>query len=225
MHQSLPGSNVTVSVYASAAKFPKIYDIGAIAKATDGIFMMAYDFATSGSDNAMPTDPLYGYKEGKYWYDVSTAVEDFAKVMPKNKLILGLPWYGYDYPVSQPSVKAAKDDGYYSYYWYRGRKYRTFVARPQAHASTYALAKSNIAPDQEGWDEEAQVGWKAYKDSDGWRMIYLDDEKSLGIKYDFAKQQGLGGVGMWALGFDDGSTELWTLLEDKFGKKLVASRI
>lgn len=225
MHQSLPGSNVTVSVYASAAKFPKIYDIGAISKATDGIFMMAYDFATSGSDNAIPTAPLYGYKEGKYWYDVSTAVDDFLAQMPKEKLILGLPWYGYDYPVNSPAVKAEKDTGYYSYYWRRGYKYRYFVPREQAHASTYALAKSDITPDETGWDDDGKVSWEAYKSNDGWRMIFLDDEKSLGIKYDFAKQKGLGGVGMWALGFDDGNTELWSLLEDKFGKKLVASRI
>jgi spore germination protein YaaH len=225
MHKSLPGSNVTVSVYASAAKFPKLYDIGAISKATDGIFMMAYDFATSGSDNAIPTDPLYGYKEGKYWYDISTAVDDFLTQMPREKLILGLPWYGYDYPVSSPAVEAPKDTGYYAYYWYRGYKYRYFVPREQAHASTYALAKSDITPDETGWDDYGKVTWQAYKSSDGWRMIFLDDEKSLAIKYDFAKDKGLGGVGMWALGFDDGSTELWTLLENEFGKKLVASRI
>lgn len=225
LHQNIQGSYVTVSVYASSAKDKKIYDIASLSHSTDGIFMMAYDFATSGSDNAMPTAPLYGYKEGKYWYDVSTAVEDFLKVMPKEKLILGLPWYGYDFPVASPAVKAEKDYGYYSYYWYRGRKYRTFIGRQGAHASTYALAKSDITPDMKGWDEQGQVGWEAYKSDDGWRMIFLDDERSLAVKYDFAKNKNLGGVGMWALGFDDGNTELWQLLASKFGKKLVASNI
>ena len=204
MHETVPGSKVSVSVYASSAKQPKLYDIKRLADASDAIFMMAYDFATHGSDNVIPTAPLYGYKEGKYWYDISTAVEDFLSVMPREKLILGLPWYGYEYPVITPSIKAAKDTGYYSYYWYRGRKYSRFIARPRAHAATYSAVKETVA-DQSGWDDVGQVGWKAYKNADGWRMIFLDDVKSLGIKYDFAKEKGLRGVGIWALGFDDGN--------------------
>lgn len=223
MHKELPGSQVTVSVYASSVRYPKIYDVGALADSTDGIFMMAYDFATVGSDKVIPTAPLYGYKEGKYWYDISTAVDDFLSVMPSNKLILGLPWYGYDYPVAQPEIKADKDNGYYSWYWYRGRKYKKFIARPKAHASTYAIARDGN--ERSGWDEMGQVGWRAYQDNDGWRMIFLDDVRSLGIKYDFAKDKRLGGVGMWALGFDHGNNEMWELLANKFGKKQVDTRI
>ena len=77
-----------------------------------------------------------------------------------------------------------------------------------------------------------KVSWKAYYvPSDGtWRMVFIDDPKSLSYKYDFAKDKKLGGVGMWALGFDDGP-EMWTLLKEKFGIKnfadadLVSGRI
>ena len=50
-------------------------------------------------------------------------------------------------------------------------------------------------------------------------MIFTEDTRSLGIKYDFAKANRLAGIGIWALGFDHGRTELWTLLKDKFGTK------
>lgn len=227
MHSAHDEAHVTVSVYASAGKTRQLYDLSLLSNSTDGIFMMAYDFATAGSENAIPTSPLYGHKDGQYWYDVSTAVEDFLKVMPKEKLILGLPWYGYNYPVGSPQIKAPKDYGYYAYaYNRRGYRYSYFVPRQGAHAQTYTLASENITPEQEGWDEKGQVGWKAYKDESGqWRMIFLDDVRSLGVKYDFAKEKGLGGVGMWALGFDHGKKELWTLLNDKFGTKLVDVRI
>lgn len=222
MHSEKSGSKVTVSVYAASAKYKKLYDIAYLGKYSDGIFMMAYDFATKGADTAMPTAPLYGYKEGKYWYDISTAVDDFLKVMPANKLILGLPWYGYDYPVTKPSVNAKRDS--YSY-WYKAwvTKYRfvwkkAFYTAP-SFVQTYKKGQEeDIA--QTGWDNVGKVGWKAYKDDEGWRMYFLEDEKSLGIKYDFAKEKKLGGVGIWALGFDEGRTELWNLLADKFGKKL-----
>lgn len=225
MHAKVPASQVTVSVYASAVKDPKIYDIAQLAQNSDGIFMMAYDFATTSSNNVMPTSPLYGYKEKKYWYDVSTAVKDFLTVMPAEKLILGLPWYGYNYPVDAPAIKAPTQQGYYTYYWYKRKRYSQYVAPPRSMAQTYAAVKEDITPAlvtsyKTGWDEYGQVRWKAYQEDGTWRMIFLEDEKSLGIKYDFAKQNKLGGVGMWALGFEQGAPELWSLLGQKFGEKL-----
>lgn len=219
LHSKIPNSKLTVSVYASSVKDPKIYDIGKIASKTDGIFMMAYDFAVSGSDNAIPTSPLYGYKSGKYWYDVSTAVEDFLKVMPSNKLILGLPWYGYDYLVYQPEVKAET------------RPYWSWRGKPTAQ--TYSVAKNisaksdGVTAYQTGWDNDGKVGWKAYYvgETNTWRMIFLEDEKSLGIKYDFAKSKNLGGVGIWALGFDEGRKEMWSVIREKFNDRLASKGV
>lgn len=223
LHSEVSGSHLSVSVYASSAKDAKLYDIGAIADKSDAIFMMAYDFATAGSDHAIPTSPLYGYKEGEYWYDVSTAVEDFLKVMPADKLILGLPWYGYNYPVVEPGVKVARNDGYYYHYWRNWRRYSAYHKHPSS-AQTYASAMNDIVEEMSGWDEHGQVGWKAYREDGVWRMIFVDDERSLRLKYQFAKDQNLGGVGMWALGFDSGKTEMWSLLNSEFGVK-IASRL
>lgn len=220
IHGEIPGSQVSVSVLAASMKDGHLYDIQNLASACDRIFMMAYDFATSSSDAAVPTSPLYGYKQGQYWYDVSTAVTDFLAVMPSEKLILGLPWYGYDYPVSNPGIKVSTDMGYYYSYWYRWRKYWAFARYP-SKTQTYAAVMNEIQPDKTGWDDVGKVNWKAYIDENGiWRMIFLEDEKSLRIKYDFAKSKKLAGVGMWALGFDDGHTELWDLLVREFGQTI-----
>lgn len=228
VHSEIPGSRVTASVYASAVKDPKIYDIKTLSEATDGIFMMAYDFAVAGSKNAIPTAPLYGYKEGKYWYDISTAVEAFLTQMPSNKLILGVPWYGYNYAVQSPKIKTPINRGYYTYYKRGRRTYSQFVPL-KSHAQTYALVKKELSADntgisnyQEGFDEIGKVSWKAYLEGGIWRMIFIDDVKSQAFKYDFAKEKNLAGVGMWALGFDDGNPEIWELLKDKFGAKSVA---
>lgn len=217
LHERVPGSKLTVSVYAASMKDPKIYDIKNLAKNSDGIFMMAYDFAVSGSDNAIPTSPLYGYKVGKYWYDVSTAVEDFLKVMPSDKLILGLPWYGYNYLVYTPEVKAETRP-----YWsWRGQP----VAQQYSVAKNINQNSDGVSAYQTGWDNEGKVGYKAYYDQNNgtWRMIFLEDKKSLGIKYDFAKSKNLGGVGIWALGFDEGTNDMWGVLKNKFGENLAKS--
>lgn len=212
MHEEVAGSKVTVSVYASAVKDPKIYDIASLSKTTDGIFMMAYDFAVAGSDNAIPTAPLYGHKEGKYWYDIATAVDDFLKYMPSTKLILGVPYYGYNYHVYKPEVKA--------------QTRRSFLTR--AKAQTYTVFQSDITTNNpnvlnlfEGWDDFGKVGYKAYYalQTGTWRMIFMDDYRSLGYKYDFANEKNLAGVGVWALGNDENKNELWSLLKEKFGLK------
>lgn len=203
MHKNLPSSKVTVSVIATAAKNPTLYDLSSLSKNSDGIFMMAYDFANLSSDNAMPTSPLYGYKDGKYWYDVSTAVSDFLTQMPADKLILGVPWYTYNYAVPQPGSDAP------TYSW-----------TGSAFVQTYATASANTINAQ-GWDADGQVGWRAYyiPQTDTWRMTYVEDSRSLGIKYDFAKKENLAGVGVWALGFDNGTNDMWNVLQDKFGVK------
>lgn len=221
LHQELPNSKLTISVYASAVKDPKIYDISSIAKNSDGIFMMAYDFAIASSDNAIPTAPLYGHKEGKYWYDISTAVEDFLTQMPADKLILGVPYYGYNWLIyDEPKVKAETRP---NYSW-----------RGKARAQTYTIVTNDIHPSMEGisaytdgWDDFGKVGWKAYyvNDTRTWRMVFFDDERSLSLKYDFAKDKGLQGVGLWALGFDNGKQELWDLLSSKFAGQLAKASL
>lgn len=218
MHREVPGSHVTVSVYASAVKEPKIYDIASLGRVSDGIFMMAYDFAVAGSDNAIPTAPLNGHENGTYWYDIATAVADFLRFMPSEKLILGVPYYGYNYLVYEPNVKAETRP---SYSW-----------RGTPASQTYSVVQDKFRSTPEGvgevirgWDNNGKVGYIAYyvPDTDTWRMIFMEDTRSLSIKYDFAKEKSLGGVGIWALGNDEGKTELWALLKEKFGAKQVAS--
>lgn len=225
LHKEIPQSKLTVSVYAVSVKDGKLYDIGQLNKVSDGIFMMAYDFAVRGSENAIPTAPLYGHKEGKYWYDVSSAVEDFLKVMPADKLILGVPWYGYDYSVDQPGVNVATNKGYS--YWYKQWispwywVWRKAYYAPPSIVQTYSTSINDIKADKTGWDNLGKVGWKAYKDDSGaWRMFFMEDSRSLSEKYNFAKSKNLGGVGIWALGFDEGKSDMWTLLRQKFGNKL-----
>lgn len=231
MHQEIPSSRVSVSVYASSVKDKKLYDIASIGNSADSIFMMAYDFATTRSDTAMPTAPLFGHKEGKYWYDVSTAVDDFLTKMPADKLILGVPWYGYNYTVNKVEIKAPTNKGYYQSYKKGRRTYSYFVPYRQL-TQTYSIVENDITPEgvssyEQGWDDYGKVGYKSYySEQDGvYRMIFSEDVKSLSYKYEFAKDKNLAGVGIWALGFDNGRSEMWNLLSNTFGIKLADSSV
>src|SRR5690606_1728050 len=195
--------------------------IGDVARVTDGIFMMGYDFAITSSDVAMPTAPLGGHKEGKYWYDISTAVEDVLVVMPGNKLILGTPWYGLNFEVYEPGFKAETVSWYY---WGRRGEIQTYDNAKDNVADANLVSTNTV---RSGWDEISQVGWTAYYNaaSGTWRMVYMDDPRSLGAKYDLAKEKDLLGVGIWALGFEGEHQEMWDVIRDKFGNKIADVRI
>src|SRR6185312_12745817 len=95
-----------------------------------------------------------------------------------------------------------------------------------SYVETYATASAASAQET-GWDRQGQVSWKAYYDSYSgiWRMVFVEDKKSLGVKYDFAKNKGLAGVGVWALGFDSGTQDMWQVLQDKFGTKVADNSV
>lgn len=202
LHEKLDDPYITVSVLASSARFNRIYDIGLLSDLTDGVFMMAYDFYYPGSESVGPSAPLYGYNngEGPFWYDVSTAVEDFLKVADSSKIIMGVPYYGWNYPTFGPVPKGPRGWG------------RVFATTNKKVSENKLLLTTPIG----GWDSQAQVAWRGYWDVSGWHVVYMEDEKSLSAKYDFVKSKNLGGVGIWALGFEDGSDDFWELISQKF---------
>lgn len=53
-----------------------------------------------------------------------------------------------------------------------------------------------------------------YGFDNGWHVVYLEDERSLAHKLDYANKKNLGGVGIWALGYEDGF-QLWSMLKSQ----------
>lgn len=201
LNSQLKDPYITVSVLASSVRFNRIYDISALTQITDGVFMMAYDFYYPGSEMIGPSAPLYGYNNGQgpFWYDVSTAVDDFIKVADSKKIILGIGFYGWSYPAYSPAPKTNKVDG----------------TRAQATTNVKAQESPSIQSSPiGGWDDFAKVPWKGYWDNNGWHVVYLEDERSLSHKLDFASKKNLGGIGIWALGYE-GNSQLWSMLREQ----------
>ena len=200
----IPGSYITVSTYAKSASEKKMHDIKNLAQIVDSIFIMGYDFFRPVSRYAGPVAPLGGAE--KYSYDLKTTIDDYLKLSPPGKIILGLPYYGYDWPVEsdEPNAKTlvgSEETGY-------------------ANMSSYVNSQYDPLNDEEtrGWDSDAQVPFYSWFDKDHkvWRQAYYEDVHSLSLKYNLIKEKGLRGVGIWALGYDGSYPELWDLLEEKF---------
>ncbi|GAH03183.1 unnamed protein product, partial [marine sediment metagenome] len=101
-HTYIPGSIVTMAM--PAVDWSNCWDYNALADIVDGLFIMAYDYHWKGSSSAGPVSPLAGFS-----WNVTWTVNDYLSKTGSNtaKIILGLPYYGYDWPVTSGDRYAA----------------------------------------------------------------------------------------------------------------------
>ena len=105
LHAANPHWQVTMATYASSAADPGgFYDIAALAPAVDGFFVMAYDM--NNMQTPSPTAPLVGGG-----YTDTEALQQFTAVVPPQKVILGVPYYGYDWPTTNGTLTAQATGG------------------------------------------------------------------------------------------------------------------
>jgi spore germination protein len=205
--RQLPEAELSIDLPPLAARDAGLYDVAQLAPLFKRVIVMSYDYYASGSDVAGPIAPMSGFAQGQYFFDVATTYADFMKLVPKDKLLMGLPYYGYDWPVkdnSKPLAQTLPQNATNGY----------------AEILSYSRMKTDadLQPQQCHWDDIAEETWCAYTDRDTNmpRQVWLEDQRSIGIKEDFAKDQGLGGVAIWTLGYDGPYPELWDMLRSKF---------
>ena len=198
-------SNVIVSSFADSFVKPRITKPKDIAKYADGLFIMAYDFNQPTSENAGPVSPIGGAGAAQE-YDIKTMLNDYIKNVPASKLILGVPYYGYNWVVNsqEPNAKRIVGDDLIGF------------SQSQYYSDIIDLALDyKIEPK---WDEVGQNPFFNYisNSTGSMRQVYYENPKSIKIKYAMAKERNLKGVGIWALGYDKGYQDLWNLLGEEF---------
>jgi len=168
------------------------WDFSMIAKQIDLFFIMGYDFYGTWSSTTGPSAPLVGGN-----YNITTSFSfDYYTVLQSNpeKLVLGVPYYGN--------------------YWLTKSSF-PYSAGSDAKTKRYREVLTNTKNKEKLWDNSSKTPWIRWHDTT-WNQIWYDDEESLELKYDLAIKNKIAGVGIWALGYDDGRSELWKLIENKF---------
>ena len=190
-HEEMEDPIITMAT--PAVDWNNAWDYNSLAQITDGLFIMGYNYFYSGSSTAGPVSPL-----GGYYYDLEYTLNDYIQKTEGqlDKIILGLPYYGYDWPVI--------DDEENSFTTGIG------VAR------VYSTAESMANNFGSMWNNESISQWFSYQNDLDWNQCWYDDSLSLSHKYQFAIDSDIAGVGIWALGYDNGNDELWGALYDKF---------
>ena len=144
------------------------HDYAALGNAANGALLMTYEWGyTAGPPMAVA--PL----------DKVRQVLDYALTeIPAKKLFLGVPVYGYDWPLP----------------------FREGATRAQSLSPQEALALARRYGAEIRYDETAQAPWFRYTARDGREHeVWGEDARSSYAKFRLAAEKGLQGVGLWNL--------------------------
>ena len=179
---------LTVDVTASSFVKKNLIDPVAIAPFVDYIVIMAYDFHFSGSYVTGPVAPLDGV-ETVAELDSNIVTQDAMSKINAQKIILGIPLYGYTWETLGDNPRAAIIPG-------------TGLAISARNVEKFL---SSCASCSAQLDDAAQEKYLIYKDdSTGtFHQIFYPDQETTQIKIDCVKKNNLGGVALWALGYED----------------------
>lgn len=179
----------TLSIDVSPTIFVKKYlvDPNAITPFADYLMVMAYDYHYPGSLVTGPVAPLKGAVTISE-LDTDAPLKEALKIVPKQKIILGLPLYGYGWEAITDFPRSATIPA--SALVYSNRTVENMLSK-------CATCSAQI-------EKEAQESYLIYKDqeTDTFHQIFYPDKKVMQAKVDYAQSMDLGGIGLWALGYD-----------------------
>ncbi|HUJ26081.1 MAG TPA: glycosyl hydrolase family 18 protein [Myxococcales bacterium] len=186
-----PGQELTLAMPANTSLGG--YDDAALAASCERLLLMEYDYHYGGS-NAGPQAPL---TTGGFWNaSITGGVDSFLALVAADKIAMGVPYYGLDWPTVSSAPGAAQSGS------------ASTVLFKDAFAKFTAYGRL--------WDSPSQTPWYAYdaggQEHEGW----VDDGQSLALKYQLVNSQNLAGIMIWALGYDNGRTESWQAIQDAF---------
>lgn len=192
--------NYKLSVCLYAVDWSTAFNMPALNTIVDDFTIMGYAYYYAGSGQAGPSDPLYNFQTS-YNYTLSKTITYYLKAgASASKLLLGLPYYGQEWEVAANTLPASTTGNFSSS--------RT-LSYVNNNGSTYSLVNKH-------WDAQSYTPYYAYQNTSVWRQCFINDVYSLGRRYDMVNQRGLGGIAIWALGYDAGMTSYWTLIQNKF---------
>lgn len=194
-------SDFELSLAGPAVDWNGSWDFPALASVVDFIVLMGYDYHWQSCEKAGAVAPLSGD-----YVNVRYSIGDYiASGCPRSKILLGVPWYGYDWPV-ESDTRNPKTIG-------PGRAVRYYQARQMAGLFGKAF------------DTITQSAVIKYQSGDTLHQLWFDDSLSLSRKYQTAADSLLGGIAIWAIGYEADCQELWKAIEVAFRPATLSEEI
>jgi spore germination protein YaaH len=180
---------IMLNTYPQSAEDPEgFFDVKALAPYVNEMFVMAYDM----DDTEIPSAdaPL----DGADLSDV-IALATYVGAGLGRKVILGIPFYGYDFPASGPANGAAT------------------TGSPYAVTYDQILASITVDGHKPLWDPVTETPYIVFKRKGAWHQTWFDDPVSAALKTALATEFRVAGVGAWELGMVARSPQMISVLE------------
>lgn len=178
--------SVTVEIPPIALFRNNIADPVALGAVADRVVLMTYDYHYSGSFLAGPVAPVGGAGTVRE-FDVTMAVSEAVRQIPKEKIILGIPLYGYEWETVEKTPGSATIPG----------SAQTASSRRIAELLRSCASCSAII------DDVAKEPYIVYDDGGHFQQLFYENGVSMKEKIALVQEYGLAGVALWALGYED----------------------
>ncbi len=178
---------LTLEISPIDAVQKRLIDIKAINPYIDHIVIMAYDYHAPDSFVTGPVAPLNGGGITSE-YDVSEAIDKTLLIISPSKLILGIPLYGYEWEILGDVPRSAVIPG----------------SGVIASNDRVENLLNNCTNCKLAFDSQAQESYVTFfsNDTNTTHLIYFPDITSTKAKVNFANDNNLGGLALWALGYE-----------------------
>ena len=207
LNQKFGTKTPIISLTLPAVNSREIFDVKDLQKFVDLFVIMGYDYNT-GPQLQGAVAPLIPFETKNI--SLNNTLKYYLEVgIDPSKTILALPYYG---SMWEGSVGEGGDT---SSMFERKVTYREIMSI----FNDEFVTKNNLSPVLE---KKSMTNYFniTYPDNTT-KEVWFDDDYTLGKKYDFAITNNLKGVGIWALGYDNGYNELWDVIETKFATDAV----
>lgn len=191
---------IDIDVFGDSASKKRLWDLEKLHPHLEHIVVMAYDYYRKSSTKAGPVAPITGSCNQLSQYncldqDILSHLNLFTKKIPQEKLVLGIPFYGYEWQTASEDFLANTypKTGTLATY----QRVQNLLTSPKT--STLSAKWSNISLSP----------YLVYYDDDKIKQIHFESEQSLRLKTDIVKSTNLKGVAIWALGYEVPYTDLW----------------
>jgi spore germination protein YaaH len=161
-----------------------------VANLADNVVIMAYDYHSTGSSVTGPNAPLKGAGIVSE-YDTEAAVQNALHSIPRSKILLGVPLYGYEWETlgTLPRSAIIPNSGYAA----SNRRAEKLV--------------SDCATCSAQFDTTAQEAYVIYSDpqTNTYHQLFYPTAQSTLQKINLASDNNLAGLALWSLGYEGSS--------------------
>jgi spore germination protein YaaH len=196
----LSGVELSVDIYPTLYGKQRLWDLPRIAPHLSYVVIMGYDYHYRGSDTAGPVSPLRG-ATNHFNDDLATNLGEISKLIPSNKIVLGLPFYGYRWATTTSDLYSPTIG--------------SGITAPLKDIEE--LIKED--PSTLHWDRNSLTPYLVLETKSKISQIYFENDLSLGLKLDLVVTSGYQGIAIWALGYEPENSSLWQTISHKLNSQ------